>query len=119
MQDVFLQKDGSSKKSGRPVEPSARKMLLNSVLQVILKGVFSSKNIQYFYNKEKIEDVLVVLACMAAMPDLPCVLDKHWHHSEWHHLPGVDTVCFRVPRGSRFISHVSYCYHLPLFKPRN
>lgn len=56
---------------------------------------------------------------MAAMPDLPCVLDKHWHRSEWHHLPGADTVCYRAPRGSRFISHVFCCYHLPLFKPRN
>lgn len=38
---------------------------------------------------------------MAAMPDLPCVLDERWHHCEWHHLPGADTVCVTgLPEGA-------------------
>lgn len=38
---------------------------------------------------------------MASVPDLPCALDKHWHHSEQHHPPGADTVWVsRLPKGA-------------------
>lgn len=52
----------------------------------------------------------MVLVWMAEMPDLPCVLQKHWHRSEWHHLPGAGTVCvYRALRGSKFIIPVIIC----------
>lgn len=51
---MFLQMHGSSKKSERTVEASARKMLLNPILQVILKGVCSSKNMLTMNKKQKI-----------------------------------------------------------------
>lgn len=55
---------------------------------------------------QKIKDFFfVVLARMAAMPNLPCVLDKHWQHGEWHHLPGAGTVCVTgLPEGAGSLS---------------
>lgn len=61
-------------------------------------------------SEEKTEDVLVVLACMGATPDLPCALDKHWHHGEWHQLLGADTVCVTgLPEGAGLLAMSIIC----------
>lgn len=93
---------GSLNKFERPVELSARKMLLIPALWVILEGFCSSENM---YSKSKRQYYSVVPAHVTAMPNLPCVLDKRWHHGEWYHLPGAGSVCvMELPEGGGSLS---------------